>query len=295
MMDAKIDSPFAWATAQKSVHGRQNEDVLFTLKVNGGVAAAVLDGMGGAPDGGKASQMAASILFHNLNMMDFRHSPDEVAANLRLFLQLADRHLKQTAQTGRLDKSAGTTAVIAVVLQTENSNALDIVIGWGGDSRAYLYQANGQFDCLTIDNESGVEFRSLPMIRSRMAQTQQPFLSKVTAQGQIDTPQKSRAFAQRNIIDIGLFSDEEIPTPQYPVSIVRASLGSRIILCSDGLSDPLTDLEIKDLLDASQPFEGALALVHAAKARPAGTHLRGKDDDVTVVEIAVAHPSGGHE
>ena len=174
MISGKTDRPFSWATVPKPVPGRGNEDLFFTLKAKAGIAAAVLDGMGGAPDGDRASRLAAALIYHNLNMMDFRSTPEEIAANLQLFLQISDRHLKTMAETGHLHRASGTTAVIAVMIPPKSGQNLesDVIVSWAGDSRAYLYRPEGTLDCLTVDNDAGLILKGLAMIKFRMARTQ---------------------------------------------------------------------------------------------------------------------------
>jgi serine/threonine protein phosphatase PrpC len=112
-------------------------------------------------------------------------------------------------------------------------------------------------------------------------------LSNVASEDQLDTPEKRQAFRERNILDVGLWAEPDYPAPQYAVSVVRVPLGSKLILCTDGLSDNLTDNEIQEILASAQPLRGAKALVEAAKRRSEENNFRAKPDDCTVVEVVL--------
>jgi serine/threonine protein phosphatase PrpC len=290
MTKTRIDSPFASATIPKLEQYENQDSFLCLNKGDAGITAAVLDGVGGAgPDGGKASLLATKMLFHNQNMLDLKLSADELAVRLPKILQAADCHLKQMAKQGHIGQRGGTTAVVAAVRWPESPRLpiCDVIVSWAGDSRAYILLPDNQLHCLTIDNEVGVVLHGWNMVKHRLGRTYQPLLSSVTCKEQLDTPEKWQAFKERNILDVGLWAEPDVPTPQYAVSVVRIPLGSKLILVSDGLSDNLTDDEIQEILASSQPFHGAKALVEAAKRQSEQMNLRSKPDDITAVEAVI--------
>jgi serine/threonine protein phosphatase PrpC len=288
MIKSISNPPFASATAPKQ-NGQENEDTLLCIKGNAGMAAAVLDGIGGAPDGEKASQQAAKFIFYNLNMLDYRLTPDEIAERLQKCLGGADRHLKQLAAAGQLNRDAGTTAVVAAVLRppASDSSVCDVVVACAGDSRCFAFLPDNTLRSLTIDNDSGVVLVGWNMIRNRMAQTNQPLLSGVISEKELDTLEKRQVFLRRNIVDAVLTADANTPTPQYAVSMVRVSVGTRLILCSDGLVDNLSNLEIQEVLQKTPLEKAASVLLEFAEARSHATHLRAKPDDITVVQLMI--------
>ena len=286
MIETKSQPPFAWATIAKPVQGWQNQDACVCVKSNRGISCGILDGVGGSIDGGKASHLAERFLFQNFNMSNFNKSPDEIADRLQGILQLADRYLKGMTKNG-LSPDAGTT-VVAAAVRWPNPGRLpicDVITAWGGDSRAFVLIPNDQLHALTVDNEVGVTLKGWGMITHRLNRTSQPFLSNLNDAAELDTEEKRRAFFERHILEIGLWSDPDSPTPQFAVSMVQVPIGSRVILTTDGLTDNLRDIEIQEILASSRLLEGANALVEAALARSSSNHLRAKPDDISCVEI----------
>ena len=100
MIESNSNPPFAWATIAKPAEGWQNQDAHVCVKGQGGAALAVLDGVGGSIDGGKASHLAERFLFQNFNMTDFRRSADELQERIQTILQLTDRVLKDATKRG---------------------------------------------------------------------------------------------------------------------------------------------------------------------------------------------------
>jgi protein phosphatase len=105
-------------------------------------------------------------------------------------------------------------------------------------------------------------------------------------QGQL-TPEQARMHPLRNHLTASL----GIPQPVTPAYVsVAVQPGDRIVLCSDGLWDMLSDAEIADLSIAhSDPREAVKALISAANAA-------GGLDNITVIVVAVgAEETAGQE
>ena len=288
MIKSDIKPPFTWATSPKQ-EGQENEDSHLCVKSKSASIAGVMDGIGGAPEGEKASTQSAKLLFHALNVMNYRRSPEEIAEHLQKCLQGADHHLKQLAAIGRLHRDAGTCAVLAAVFQSPTCESLvrDVAVAWAGDCRCMAYMPDNTLRSLTIDNVSGVRLVGWNMIKSRIVTTHQPILSSVTRSEELDTQEKRRAFLNRNVVDSILTATAECPAPQYATSVVRVPVGTRLILCSDGLVDNLTDVDIQTILQKT-PFEKAASiLVEQAIERSHSDHFRAKPDDITVVQVSI--------
>lgn len=292
MIKTECKSRFSSATSPKLEHSWENQDTYLHIDHGaGGVTAGVFDGVGGAgPDGGKASIMAAKLLWQNLNMSNLNSSLDDIAVRLPKMLKMADRHLKHVAKQGHIGVRGGTTAVLAAVRWPESPKmpVCNVAVSWAGDSRGYILLPDNQLHCLTIDNEAGVMLHGWNMVRHRLGRTYQTFLSNIVSEEELDTPEKRQAFRERNILDVGLWAEPDVPTPQYAVSVVRVPLKSKLILCTDGVSDNLTDNEIQGILAGAPPLHGAKALVRAAKQRSEGNNVRAKPDDCTAVEVVLS-------
>jgi PPM family protein phosphatase len=290
IIKSNVEAPFSWATAPKALAGWAIQDSFLTLKAKGGIAAGVFDGISsGGPGSTLCSQLAAKLLFHNLNMMNFRKLPVEIAVSLQNYFQIADRQLKEMTKTGRIkNDQAGTTATVSVVRWPDSARMplCDVITISAGDSRSYAFLPDDSLHCLTIDNEYGGVLKGFGLIKHRLGRTNQSFLSSLTKEEQLDTMEKRQAFLERNIIDVGLFSDPDATTPQYAATIVQVPIGTRLILCSDGLHDNCHDDLIASILKQTPPLYAAKALAEAALKVSQGKTLLSKPDDVTVLELS---------
>lgn len=129
---------------------------------------------------------------------------------------------------------------------------------WVGDSRAYLWRG-GELRALTKDH-SFVE-----QLREHAGATETEL----------------RAHPQRNVVTQAL----GIGSPEPSLTEVALQTGDWILLCSDGLTDELTDEELAAVLRAaSSPEEAAEALVSAALGK-------GGRDNVSAVVVQYEGPS----
>jgi protein phosphatase len=83
----------------------------------------------------------------------------------------------------------------------------------------------------------------------------------------------------RHIITRALGLKSEVEVDLFPA--VKLQTGDRVLLCSDGLTSPLSDAEIGDLANRYEPQKAALALVKAANER-------GGPDNISVILLSVA-------
>jgi serine/threonine protein phosphatase PrpC len=157
-------------------------------------------------------------------------------------------------------------AILAEIASREGSNmgstvvALrltdsDYEIAWVGDSRAYLFDGN-TVKQITRDHNP---------------------VSEMLARGAI-TPQQAANHPERNVLSQSLgVSDTITVSPDR----IRGELhkGQQILLCSDGLTDELTDVQIEQIMSARKnPDEQVQALIQAALGS-------GGRDNITVVIV----------
>jgi serine/threonine protein phosphatase PrpC len=203
------------------------------------------DGIGGMP----AGELASDIVVQTLAALDHGPSTDDALSALRLAAEAANRKILQVSESDPANDGMGTTAT-AVLLSGDQLALLHV-----GDSRGYLVR-NGELSQLTKDHT---------------------FVQSLVDQGLL-TPEEARHHPRRSIVTQALQGLEYEPT----LTCQPAQLGDRLLLCSDGLSDFISDDAIGDTLgsysDLKQCAEQLVKLALDA----------GSTDNVTVVVADVA-------
>ncbi|MFF0817726.1 PP2C family protein-serine/threonine phosphatase [Rhodococcus sp. NPDC003318] len=200
---------------------------------------ALADGMGGHAAGEVASQLMIAALAH----LD----DDEPGDDLLGKLEAATRHgnaaiAEQVEEEPELD-GMGTT-LTAILFAGSKLGLVHI-----GDSRAYLLRD----DTLTQITRDDT------------------FVQSLVDEGRI-TAEQAHTHPQRSLIMRALTGNEIEPT----LTVREARAGDRYLLCSDGLSDVVSDETIAEVLRTGTPGESADRLIELA--------LRsGGPDNVTVV------------
>ena len=200
-----------------------------------GVAFAVCDGMGGAAAGDLASRMAADVLQNTL----LSHAPigtvEQAQKALVTAAVEANRAILEYTEHNPSHRGMGTTMTAAVAFGPR------LVIGQVGDSRAYLRRGRSLTQ-LTVD---------------------QNVVGQLVATGQI-TAEEGRNYEQRNVL-LQAIGVQETLRPELVVVEVRA--GDVLLLCTDGLHDPMPDKQILDLMVRFEdPMRCCRALTEAACA-----------------------------
>ena len=210
-----------------------------------GALAIVADGMGGHAAGEVASRMAVEVI----NRLYYGGSADASTALERAFHE-ANRLIYRAAQSNARLNGMGTTCT---ALALRNGLAICAHIG---DSRLYL--ARGGAIYLMSEDHSAV----MELVRRGV-------MSRETA----------RSHADRNIIlrALGTRPEAEVTIWREPFP-VRA--GDCFVLCSDGLSDPVTDEEIKQAVLSAEPAAACEQLIALAKER-------GGYDNITVGALKI--------
>jgi protein phosphatase len=216
-----------------------NEDAILTDP--SGVLWAVADGMGGYGHG----DLAADVVIDALARLP--HG----AASRRLIgaaLREADADVRRRARADGL----GPIGATVVALMVDGRNA---VVGWAGDSRAYLLRGD-TLAPLTRDHS---------LVQELIDRAE---ISRAEADGHPQAHVVTRA------IGVGAEAD-----PEFAELTVQA--GDRLLLCSDGLTRCLRDDDIAALLASAGDPEGACrALIDATLAR-------GAPDNVSTVVVSI--------
>ncbi|MBP1601869.1 MAG: stp 1 [Acidobacteria bacterium] len=224
-----------------------------------GHALLVADGMGGAAAGEVASGMAVSVLMNLVGeaaKWGRRIDADEAQAlTERLGNYYSEIHsrLIEEAQADPRLSGMGTTLTLAY------SFCKDLFIAHVGDSRAYLFRQN-ELHQLTCDHT--------------LAQA-------LAARGQI-APEAVAGHRFKHVLT-NVLGGHSGPV-QTEIQHMRLEQGDRLLLCSDGLTDMVTDAQIARVLTRIQRSDQACrALVDLALEA-------GGKDNVTVVAARYSFP-----
>lgn len=216
----------------------------------------VCDGMGGHQGGDVASNMAVSHLGHNFEGTDFT-DPQLAQKWLNVQLRLENETILNTADRFADLNGMGTTVVLAIAF------AEKILIAHLGDSRAYLY-GDGQFKQITQDHS---------------------LVNELVKMGQI-TKQQARNHPQKNIITETLGVSSTV-NPEFDTLEVHA--GDVFLLCTDGLTNSLTDPQIQQILATKN-----LTLQERCNKLINEANRLGGGDNITVCLISYAEKEDDH-
>ena len=244
------------AIAGVTDQGRQrkrNEDTLLVDPAAG--LALVADGMGGHRAGDVASRLAAAELHERIaaappaSMSVSEGSRSPLGERMAEAVLRADARVRAEGVGGGDQEGMGTT-LTALVLRPEDRRA---VIGHVGDSRAYRYEG-GRLRQITRDHTWVQE------------QIDAGRLSPGDAHGH----PYSHVLAQA--VGVG---DDVVPD----VIETEAAVGQLHLLCTDGLTNMLTETAMERILEDTLPA----GLEATARALVDAANERGGADNITVV------------
>jgi len=234
-----------WGTTDRGVVRSQNQDAYYLSLEENFALAMVCDGMGGARAGNVASALAVSTASDYLNQLPRDTLCADPDHHLRRAAQCANTTVFQKALSDPLCQGMGTTMVAALVLQNM-VHLLNI-----GDSRAYRI-APGGICKLTHDHS---------------------FVQDLVDHGDI-TSEQARVHPQRNLITRAIGSEPNVRSDLFQLD---CHAGEFLLLCSDGLSNPLSEDELLfEILYGGPPEECCQRLLQAAIQK-------GAPDNVTAV------------
>lgn len=241
----------------------------------------VFDGIGGHAHGGEASKIAKHSVNNYLERILGRSSPEEISLDtikdcVSRALTRAHEDIKDVG--GVRGEKMGTTASVGIVFEDKDGK-IKAVIGNIGDSRVYFLR-NGKLNQVTLDDNEISYRNDAYQLQAKMSNVIEP-------ESEL-TEEELSFFNRRNVITQSLGSRKYVE-PNIHVSDVYSN--DKILVCSDGVSDNLTDKEIEDLLrfniTESNDFV-ATKLVNEARVRSNSSHPRAKPDDITAVLITYA-------
>lgn len=247
--------PCEWGGASGLGPRKENQDVAALVPKDDprirerGIALVVCDGVGGEVGGQTAARIAAQTTlecYYNGvpteadESADKTISPainngdDDTTTALEAAIHHANHKVKAEALNIAENAHMATTVVAAIV---RNGQLYTTHVG---DSRAYLFHANGNIERVTRDHS---------------------WVAEQVAAGVL-TEEEAHISAMRVVVTRSLGSASN-NSPESNKRILQA--GDRLLLCSDGLYGTLNDAKMAEIMQANRnPGDAAKALVKAA-------------------------------
>jgi serine/threonine protein phosphatase PrpC len=243
------DAPLPWAVGTDPGPLREHNEDSWRIDETHGVFA-LADGMGGY----KAGEVASEIAVRTVTELTGALCEAGLAVADALCRAVAAAHagIVEFAHARPECLGMGTTLVAAAI----GGGQLTLV--HVGDSRAYLLR-DGRLSRLTVDHSLG---------------------QQMLAEGRLTEAQVRRVPA-RGILTRALGVAAEAPLPD--LSVHRWCDGDLLMLCSDGLSDPLEDAAIATVLAS-----GRDNLATCVRELVVAALSRGGTDNATVLLVASA-------
>jgi len=232
---------------------KNNEDSLCFIKPNEvvelknkGILAIVADGMGGHAGGEVASRIAVDTISNNF----YKSTSKSVVDSLANSVLEANSKILKAAQKDNMLKGMGTT-VTSLVIRQELAYFAHV-----GDSRLYHWR-NGTLNQISTDHT---------------------LVQEMVEKGDISQFEAAN-HNQKNVLlrALGTKPKVDVQKGQIPLTL---KIGDRFLLCSDGLTDLVKDIEIKQILEMSSIYMVASCLIALAKDK-------GGHDNVSVVILQV--------
>ena len=213
----------------------------------------VADGVGGLAAGERASALTVetflerSELLHKL-ASSYAEAPSLPAriAVLETLEGVCEECTQRVFEMSAAEGLRGSSTTVVAALVSKSA----VFLAHVGDSRAYLLR-NGRLHQLTDDHT---------------------LVNDLVRRGELSHEQ-ARRDRRRNVITRAIGA---MPTVKSDVLVIESLPGDRLLLCSDGLSDPVPAAQIQGLLAHPDPEESAQALLNQALDN-------GGPDNVTLV------------
>ena len=204
-----------------------------------GVLLAVSDGMGGA----QAGEVASALVLDSLQRALAREAKGAIHEQLEAAVQRANRNVFEEARSE--NKHGMGATLVALFVRGDEAYIAEV-----GDSRGYLLR-KGRLRQMTRD---------------------QSLVQMLVDQG-VMSPEEARHSPRKNVIlqAMGLARDVRVA-----IGRLRLRRGDRFVLCSDGVTNPVSDAELQQIVTSSDPRAACQTIIALANER-------GGDDNETVI------------
>ncbi|GGP12270.1 Stp1/IreP family PP2C-type Ser/Thr phosphatase [Oceanobacillus neutriphilus] len=226
-----------------------NEDAggIFENKTNQPIAI-IADGMGGHKAGDVASMLAVENMKNRWQETEAVQSPNDIEQWLENIINETNEQIFRKSQENKQLEGMGTTLVAAVM----SGNSL--TIAHIGDSRLYIARGEN-VEQLTEDHS---------------------FVNELVKRGEI-TEGDAEVHPYKNYIIRALGTEAQVNTD---IKTLTWDTGDRLLLCSDGLSDKLSQTELAQFITADKGMnEIGQELIDLANER-------GGEDNISLILIA---------
>jgi protein phosphatase len=213
---------FAFKSDIGKVRVSNEDQVIAVANKHHNILLAVADGMGGHARGDIASKLAMQSLLKGFNNTFGLLTSKTATLWLRQQVIHANRAIYQEAQKSSSLKEMGTTLVIALVVHK------DLIVLYIGDSRVYQFY-QGQLKQLTED-QTYVDY----LFRQ----------GKISKEQMVNHPQKHVLL---NALGLN-------PNVSYDLQVLPYT-GQKLMVCSDGLYNNVSDIEIASILSGTDPVQ----------------------------------------
>ena len=222
---------------------RQNEDAYVATNR----LIAVADGMGGHNAGEVASSMAVSMLQQHAE-----RTFSSVSELVELISEINSAIHREAVSTNG-QRGMGTTLTAAALVA--DADVPHVFVANVGDSRTYLLR-EGELRQITIDHS---------------------YVQELVHEGVL-TPDEARQHPRRNIVTRALGIDSHVDVDSWTIPLMPRD---RFLLCSDGLVDEVSVIDVTTTLQQTpDPQQAASLLVEMAKKS-------GGRDNITAVVLDV--------
>ncbi len=237
---------------------KNNQDTVGVYENQAGIVIGIVaDGMGGHQAGDTASQLAVTGLGSSWEKTALE-TQEDVARWLISDIQKKNKEIFEEGNNNPEKFGMGTTIVVAALLEEE------LLIAHVGDSRGYIVR-KGLIKQLTSDHSLVNELVKTGEITSAMAQRH----------------------PKKNVLlrSVGVPGEVEVD-----ISVVTTKPNDYVLLCSDGLSNMLSDDEMKQIILQEVSLEEKVRqLIDSANEA-------GGNDNITVLLIDLeGRQAGGEE
>lgn len=216
---------YNYMTDPGKVRERNEDSVIIVENLSGEVLMCVADGMGGHKDGEVASSIALTYISKRFKTISSVGNKEDAIAWIQSTVSEANVEIFKYVANHPESTGMGTTVVLAILTPTF------LLFGNIGDSSGYVIK-NNKLHKVTVDHT---------------------LVNLLVKSGEL-TEEEAKEHPRKNVLMKALGA-----TPNVDVDIFNVELGVQgIMLCSDGLTNMLTDAQITKVLNSDLSIEDKL-------------------------------------